>query len=136
MGEIEESAELHKYSFEFEVENNTSRKFKDVMDEIYFPVEYRERKEWTYPHAMSSASADKPGYLCVALSYSYLSETAKRQFGSGLLPGKRLKIFSAAGGWANLFILWMTSDGRIDSSMKCTGECTLMAALHKREASH
>ena len=89
--------DLHKYSFVFEIENRSQKRFDDVDVELYFPVEYLEEKKWDYPHLKSSTSHDKPGYLCLTFSFAGLQETAKKQFISSLLPGKKLKVFGEDG---------------------------------------
>jgi hypothetical protein len=94
---LEMTQDLHKYSFIFEVENRSKQKFDDVVIELYFPEDYIERKEWNYPHLKSSTSGDKPDYLCLIFSFSGLSDTAKKQFMSCLLPGKKLKVFGEDG---------------------------------------
>jgi len=94
---LETTQELHKYSFVFEVENRTQKKFDDVIIELYFPENYIERKQWDYPHLRSSIPEDMPGYLCLIFSFSGLLETAKSQFISCLLPGKKLKVFGEDG---------------------------------------
>lgn len=94
---LEMTQSLHKYSFIFEVENRSTQKFDDVIVELYFPEDYIESKEWNYPHLKSSVPADKPGYLCLVFSFSGLPDTAKKQFMSCLLPGKKLKVFGEDG---------------------------------------
>ncbi|MEI8349827.1 MAG: toll/interleukin-1 receptor domain-containing protein [Candidatus Omnitrophota bacterium] len=94
---LEMTQDLHKYSFVFEIENRNQKRFDDVDVELYFPVDYIEEKKWEYPHLRSSTSHDKPGYLCLTFSFSGLPETAKKQFISSLLPGKKLKVFGEDG---------------------------------------
>lgn len=94
---LEMTQDLHKYSFVFEIENRSQKRFDDVDVELYFPVEYLEEKKWDYPHLKSSTSHDKPGYLCLTFSFAGLQETAKKQFISSLLPGKKLKVFGEDG---------------------------------------
>jgi len=95
--ELEVTQSLHKYSFIFEIENRSKKKFEDVTVELYFPKDYIEEKEWSFPHLKSSIPKDKPGYLCLIFSFSFLPERAKKQFMSCLLPGKRLKVFGEDG---------------------------------------
>jgi len=90
---LEMTQDLHEYSFVLEIENRSKRKFDDVMVELYFPVDYIEKKKWEYPHLRSQDSADKPGYICLIFSFSGLSEAAKNLFINGLLPGNKLKVF-------------------------------------------
>lgn len=90
---LEMTQDLHKYSFIFEIENRTKKKFDDVIVELYFPEDYIEEKKWDYPHIKSLIPEDKPGYICLVFSFSGLPERAKSIYMSGLLPGKKLKIF-------------------------------------------
>lgn len=90
---LEMTQDLHKYSFVFEIENRTKRKFDDVIVELYFPEDYIEEKKWDYSHLKSLVPEDKPGYICLVFSFSALPERAKSTYMSGLLPGKKLKVF-------------------------------------------
>ena len=94
---LEMTKDLHKYSFVFEIENRSSKKFEDIDAELYFPRDYLEKNELDYPHLRLSEPHDKPGYLCLAFSFSGLSDTAKKQFMSNLLPGKKLRLFGEGG---------------------------------------
>jgi len=94
---LEMRQDFHKYSFVLEVENKTQKKFDDVIVELLFPVDYLEKKEWVYPHLRSQAVSEKPGYLCLVFSYAGLNDTAKAMFLSGLLPGKKLRVFGEGG---------------------------------------
>ncbi|MFA5118934.1 MAG: toll/interleukin-1 receptor domain-containing protein [Candidatus Omnitrophota bacterium] len=94
---LEMTQDLHKYSFVFEIENRSSRKFEDVDVDLYFPKAYLEKTEWNYPHLRGTDSRDKPGYLCLIFSFSGLADIAKKQFTSDLLPGKKLKLFGEDG---------------------------------------
>lgn len=90
---LEMTQDFHKYSFVFEIENRTKKKFDDVIVELYFPEDYLEEKHWEYPHLRSLVPEDKPGYICLVFSFSGLPEHAKSLYMNGLLPGKKLKVF-------------------------------------------
>jgi len=90
---LEMAQDFHKYSFVFEVENRTQKKFEDVIVELYFPEDYLEEKKWDYPHLKSLVPEDKPGYICLVFSFSGLPERAKSLYINDLLPGKKLKVF-------------------------------------------
>ena len=94
---FELSQSFHKYSFVFEVENKTQKKFDDIIVELCFPIDYLEKKQWEYPHLKSIVPEDKPGYLCLIFTWSGLNDTAKNLFLSGLLPGKKLRVFGERG---------------------------------------
>ncbi len=94
---LQMTQDFHKYSFIFEVENRTKKKFDDIIVELYFPFDYLEKKQWEYPHLRSSVPEDQPKYLCLLFSYSALTDNAKSLFLNGLLPGKKLKVFGEGG---------------------------------------
>lgn len=95
---INMTQDYHKYSLIFDVINRTNKKFNNVILELYFPIDYIEKKEWNYPHLSSSVSEDKPGYLCLTFDFSGLSGHAQKLFSKFLLPGKRLRIFGEGEG--------------------------------------
>ncbi|MFA4984121.1 MAG: toll/interleukin-1 receptor domain-containing protein [Candidatus Omnitrophota bacterium] len=90
---LEMTQDFHKYSFIFEVENRTQKKFDDIIVELYFPEDYIEEKKWDYPHLKSFLPEEKPGYICLVFSFSGLPERAKSLYMNCLLPGKKLKVF-------------------------------------------
>lgn len=90
---LEMTQDYHKYSFVFDIENRTKKKFDDIIVELYFPEDYIEEKKWEYSHLRSVVSDDKLGYICLVFSFSGLPERAKSLYMSGLLPGKKLKVF-------------------------------------------
>ena len=82
----------HEYSFILAIKNETEKKFEDVIVELDFPIDYIEVKEWGYPHLRSTVLGNA-GYLRLVFNYSALAEPAKGIFGTGLLPGRVLKVF-------------------------------------------
>lgn len=94
---LTEEEEFHKYSLNFDIINRSNQKFENLILEIYFPLEYLERKEWNYAYLQSSVSKEKPEYLCLTFDFSALNEKAKTQFSRYLLPGKKLRIFGEDG---------------------------------------
>jgi hypothetical protein len=96
------TALFHKYSFTLDIENKTKKKFDDVVVELLFPVDYLERKIFSYPFLSASASEEDPKYQNLVFTYSALNEDSRRRFGSGLLPEKKLRVFGEKNGLFNL----------------------------------
>lgn len=89
--------EFHKYSFVFETENRSNKKFNDIIVQLCFPAEYLERKEWDYSHLKSSIDPEDDRYVCLTFAYSSMPQNAQTQHMSGLLPKNKLKIFGEDG---------------------------------------
>jgi len=92
---MEQTQQLHKYSFVFDVENTSKKKYDDVVVMLSFPEDYLEKKEWTYPHLKSSPDAERPEYLRLTFTFSNLPEAGKKEFSHDLLPGQTLRVFGS-----------------------------------------
>jgi len=94
---LEQRSDYHKYSLNFEIENNLDKAFEDILLELLFPIEYIEKKEWIYPHLKSTVFEEDTRYICLTFSYSKIPEAGKTDFDKYLYPGQKMKIFGTGG---------------------------------------
>src|SRR3989339_363770 len=84
---------FHEYSLGLIVENKSTKAFKEIVCELFFPSLYIRDKIWNLPHVHSITPKDHYGYLCLIFDFNGLKEYANQKYRKYLLPGQKLMIF-------------------------------------------
>jgi hypothetical protein len=77
--------DYHKYSLNFEVQNNSSTSYTDLTLQLFFPEKYLIQKEWNYDHLRSSTFKENPKYICLTFDFNSMPESGKKRFSTHIL---------------------------------------------------
>ncbi|MCB4792698.1 MAG: toll/interleukin-1 receptor domain-containing protein [Elusimicrobia bacterium] len=94
----ESNGNIHRYWLNYDITNNNTKSYNDIVAELIFPKDYLENQQLEYPHHLNNSKLDNmKDYILITFNYNGMPEDGKKVHSIGKLPGKTLRIFGERG---------------------------------------